>query len=476
MVVSLVVSGIGCKDKPKQHDPRADLRNEVTQTSACDGAEPHGTGALAWFHDDYAAALACAEERELPLIIDMWAPWCHTCLSMKNFVLVDKALAPFADRFVWLAIDTDKEVNATVAGKFPQTAWPTFFAVSPKTEAVQARHVGSASITQFREFIVQAEKNHANDLADRGELTPVANALREADREAIAGRYSEAQGLYREAIDKSPATWNRKPEVLVSLIGAYYKGESWAGCIELANQHMDATGSTASAADFAYYASACAEHVDDAPGNKALREKLLARVMSVVDDDNAPISIDDRSDAMVIVRELHTLLGDEDAAKKIAERQLALLERAASKAPDAFAAMTYNWPRSEVAVYLGRGEQLIAALEKSATALPREYDPPYRLGWIYYKLGKHDLALETTTRALELAYGPRKARVQGLIADIHNARQDVRAEREARAAVIRIYEGLPAGQKSAKAEQQAKDDLEALNKNALEAKDTKKKS
>jgi tetratricopeptide (TPR) repeat protein len=470
LAVSLVVASAGCKDKPKQHDPRAEADKPVSQESACDGAEPDEANTLRWFHDDYNTALACAAEREVPLIIDMWAPWCHTCLSMKHFVLIDKSLAPLSERFVWLAVDTDKEVNAPVSATYTQTAWPTFFAVSPDSEAIQGRHVGSASIRQFREFLVQAEKNHRADKADRGDLDPVANALREGDREAIVGHYTKAKGHYLEALEKSKPNWSRRPEVLVSLIGAYYKGKDYPGCVDLAEKNLDKTGSAASAADFAYYSNECAGEIKgDDRRVKALRGKLLSRVMEVVDDEGAPLSVDDRSDALRVVRELHLALDDESTAKQIAERQLNLLERAASKAPNDMAAMTYNWPRAEVHVYLERGEQLIPALVTSAEALPKEYDPPYRLGWVYFKLGKHAEALQHTKKALALVYGPRKARVQGLIASIHEARGDVTAERQARAAVLKIYQDLPEGQKSPKREKAAKEALEALNAKAREA-------
>ena len=77
---------------------------------------------------------------------------------MKHYVLVDPGLAPLADRFVWVAIDTDKPKNAAVLTKLKVEAWPTFFVVGPDDESVQARFIGAASVKQFREFLLQGER------------------------------------------------------------------------------------------------------------------------------------------------------------------------------------------------------------------------------------------------------------------------------------------------------------------------------
>src|SRR5688500_7485568 len=65
-----------------------------------DAAAAHGSSR--WIEDDYARALAEARKKKVPLVIDMWATWCHTCLSMQNYVLTEANLAKHWDRFVWL--------------------------------------------------------------------------------------------------------------------------------------------------------------------------------------------------------------------------------------------------------------------------------------------------------------------------------------------------------------------------------------
>src|SRR5262249_25461603 len=52
---------------------------------------------LVFLEDDMAGARARASAAGKLLFVDAWAPWCHTCLSMRNFVLSDPSLAPLAE-------------------------------------------------------------------------------------------------------------------------------------------------------------------------------------------------------------------------------------------------------------------------------------------------------------------------------------------------------------------------------------------
>ncbi|MBC8073103.1 MAG: hypothetical protein IAG13_32570, partial [Deltaproteobacteria bacterium] len=106
--------------------------------------------------------------------------------------------------------------------------------------------------------------------------------------------------------------------------------------------------------------------------------------------------------------------------------------------------------------------ELVPALEQSVTDMPTEYDPPYRLAWLLLEAGKPDDARAAAEQAERLAYGPRKARVQGLLAQIHAKRGDRAAERAARAAVLATLEALPADAKNPEAIAKAKTELAAL--------------
>ncbi len=406
---------------------------------ACSKAKQHG--AFAWIEDDYPAALACAKEKHVPLVLDLWAPWCHTCLSMQSTVFMDKSFAADAPKFVFAALDTDRDGNAAAVAKFPLSAWPTFYVVSPD-EAVLSRFIGSASIAQFHAFLDTGTR------AMGGGTDGPDTHLLAAERAQALKDYPAVEKELVAALASAPKTWARKPDALVALIGVRHKVGDTAGCVDLAEKSLDDTGNSASASDFLAQAMECVKDRETAEPvqTKKLRERAVARWQQLLEDPTAPLSVDDRSDAMANLRETLETLDKKDQALAIAEKQRALLDDAAAKAPTPMAAMTYNWHRAEVYVYLGRPLQLVPSLEKSAKDLPREYDPRARLGWLLLKAGKLAEAAKWTDDALKLVYGPRKVRVLNQRAEIANKQNDKAAERLFREQIVKTLEALPPSQ------------------------------
>ncbi len=397
------------------------------------GAEAKGGGearaaddpaGIVWRHDDYPAARAEARARGRRLVVDLWAPWCHTCLSMKQTVLRDPALAPYADRFVWLALDTDRPVNAATVAKFPPAVWPTFYVIDPEAETVEARLLGAAGIAQFRAFL---------DGAGQG-------TARAADRLAAAGEHRAAEGAYGKVL-AAGLERARRPALWVSRINAAYRSDDIPRCLAVAEAGLGEVGDghTPAAADFVYYVDACVERAGLDARGRALLERGLTVIDAALGAARAPLTVDDRSEALRIAREVHTTLGDPAAARRRAITQRALLDRAAEGAAPA-TAMTWNWPRAEVYAYLGEPATLVPALEASARALPGEYDPPYRLAWVRLKAGDAEGARAAATQALARVYGPRTVRVWLLLAEIEAARGDRAAERKALAGVVAALE------------------------------------
>ena len=464
-MASGVTAGLlaGCNGKDKAADKPATVGSvgSAAPKDPCPAGEAHGP--LTWIEDDYAGAVACAKAKHKPLMIDMWAPWCHTCLSMKATVLADAALAPLADRFVFLSLDTDRPSSAAAVGKFPLTNWPTFFVVEPEQETVQGRWLGAASITQLRAFLKDGESAALAAMGGTG-LDPLLQQVRDGDQAANRKDLAAADRAYGAALAAAPADWPRRSDVLVAQIAARYKQGDIGGCLDLALSAAGATGNTANATDFLVWALMCADDkAADAAKAKAVRELTVARLQPLIDDATAPLSIDDRADAMLNLREALAALGHTDEARAVATRQLDFLADAAGKAPDAWTAMTYNWPRAEVHVFLDRGQELAPALEKSAADLPREYDPPYRLAWVLLKSGDAAAAQPWIDKAAALAYGPRKVRVLGLAIEIAKANGNVAVERAARNALIGTLERLEPGHEQPETLAKAKAELAAMD-------------
>lgn len=450
---------VACKSEPPAQKSQpvpvpAAAPGVATGTAIDPCAKAVTEGQMAWIRDDYPAALACAKQKKLPVVVDLWAPWCHTCLSMQTTVFTDPSFAGERDKFVWASLDTDREQNAAALTKLAISAWPTFYVIGAD-ESVLARFVGAASVQQFHDFLAAGAKAQAGGIA-------AADArLLGAERALAIKDYDTADSELAAALAAAPKDWAQRPEVLNSMILTKYKKHDDAGCLAVADEHMAETGNAAAASDFLVTAMSCADdRAKDEPARvKTLREHAVARWKQLLADKTAPLSVDDRSDAMASLREALDALGKKDEAKQIAEAQRTLLDDTAAKAPTPLAAMTYNWPRAEVYVYLGKPLDLVPALEKSAKDLPDEYDPRARLGWIYYKAGKLPEAAQWTDKALEQVYGPRKGRLLTQRADIAAAAGDKAMEKKLREDAVKLYAGLPAGQQAPEALAKAKQAL-----------------
>ena len=407
---------------------------------------PADDDVLPWYVDDYAGALADAKKSDRPLVMDLWAPWCHTCLSMKSTVLANPALSMVAERFVWLALDTDKAANFEALAKFPPKLWPTFYVINPEG-VIQAQLQGGATIEAFLAFL---DRGFAGAQEGRSEdAALVAGSpefqLREGDRAVTESRWADAEAAYERALAMAPAQWDAQARVRLTRLSTRYRQRDWKACFDLASRDLERAflGHTPAAADFVYYLHACAKHVENGPRRRGVLQRGLASLYGLFADAHAPLTLDDRSEALRIAREIHMELGQRPQARGLAETQRLLLEEGVRIAKSPKEAMTFSWPRAEVYVWLGRGADLVPHLAVLAEALPDEYDPLYRLAWVRHTIGQSTEAVETITAAEALAYGPRKARVLALSAKIHAAAGDAKGALAARQAVVTLLEGLP---------------------------------
>jgi thiol-disulfide isomerase/thioredoxin len=428
---------------------------------ACTG-KGETKGPITWFEDDWDGAVACAKQRDVPLVLDLWAPWCHTCIAMQTTVFVDPSFAAKASQFVFAALDADREVNARAVGKYATTAMPTFYVID-NDEQVLARFVGAATVKQFQDFI------DAGARAAKGGIAAADARLQSAERALAVKDFATADAELTAAIAAAPPGWPRRAEAVAALQSTKKKRGDIIACIEISNANLEQVGRTATATNFWATAIECAGLAAGAGSVapevldvKSVQDRAITLLESVCTDPGSDLSVDDRAEALGYLRDAQKARGNKDAATATAEKLRALLDDAWAQAPTPFARMAHIWPRAEVYAWLERPLDLVAEYEKLSTELPAEYDPPARLGWLFLKAGKHAEAAVWTDQALALVYGPRKARLYNQRAEIAAAAGDKRTEKKMREDAVKLWESLPAGQQNPDALAKAKATLAAL--------------
>ncbi|AKF84034.1 Tetratricopeptide repeat-containing protein [Myxococcus fulvus] len=403
----------------------------------------HAGAPLPFIEDDYARALAEAKAKGIPLFVDVWAPWCHTCRSMKAYVLSDKSLARHADRFVWLEVNTDLTQNAAFQEKFPIEFWPTLYVIDPRAEKPLLRFAGSATVSQLEKLFEDGER------AYKGGVTGAEALLARGDALHAEGRSTEAIETLTEALAEAPADWSRRGRALESLMTAMYGAMQVEPCAKKALELLPGTPRSLSWANAAMFGLMCAVSMpEDAAGVKELRAGLEAKVVDAMGAPVIEMSGDDRSglyEARLMAREVAK---DEAGKKVLAEEWLTFLEAEAAKAPNPEARTVFDSHRMGAAMKLGTPERAIPALEQSEKDLPQDYNPPARLATLYRTVGRLDDALAASDRALARVQGSRRLSVMSGRVDILVARKDTAAAVKTLEEALAFAKTLPAVQTS----------------------------
>jgi thiol-disulfide isomerase/thioredoxin len=357
-------------------------------------------GSLDFIEDDYPKAVATARAQHKPLFVDFWATWCHSCLSMQRYVLSDPGMRPLAQEVVWSAVETETEKNKPVVDKFPVDSWPTFLVVDPDTEKVLGRWLGSGSVQEMRAFVQEGIKTYRA----KGALDPASVAQRQGDSLRIAGDMAKAAVAYGRAVQLSKPDDPQRPErvnLYVSSTARERTPEALKACMEIGLKEMNGMPDSAVGADLVSLASLCASRLPhETPEVAKVRTAGIARLRQLLGKSDAPLSADDRSDALATLSELLDDTGQHGAALAAMRDRAQVLEKAAAAAPDATMASTFDPHRMETYIYLGelpRAEQLLAQREKE---MPGDYNPPARLARVLLKEKKLPDAERAVDRAL----------------------------------------------------------------------------
>lgn len=435
---------------------------EPSAPSAAPGRPPELRNGIPWYEDAAEAAFTAARASAKRVVVDLWAPWCHTCLSMQSVVLTRDNLPALAERFVWLAIDTEREENAPLLERLPVTVWPTFYVVEPgpadaASVEIRGRWLGAASAEQFARFL---EESDAAPATEKGE--PPASALAAADGLAAQGRHAEAAAAYAALLARLPSAWPRRPETRVAQMTALWKARDIDTCLRVAETALDETGDSASAVDFSHYALECAAQAPPSTGRgAAVRRAVTRRLEPLCKLGTEALSPDDRADACDKLAAARAAAGDADGAKQATQARLAVLERA-SFGKVSEQALTYDWARTDALLQLGRAEEALVIATEREQQLPDNYNPPHYRAKSFKALGRWQEGLAAIERALSLAYGPRKIGLLSLKVDLLlGAGRDAEAKATLREQ-LEHYRALPTGQRQPAAEARVEQRLREL--------------
>jgi thiol-disulfide isomerase/thioredoxin len=379
-----------------------------------------------FIEDDYARALAEARAAKKPLFIDAWAPWCHTCLSMRSFVFNDAALSPIADKLIWLAIDTEKPENAPFLAKYPMNTWPTLWVVDAEHETPTLKWPGSATAPELAQLLTETSLDSKSDAAT---IAASASFLR-GKRASAAGTAKDAIAEYRAALTTAPANWTRRPQASEALASALEESKDRAACVEFARTQWSQLARGTSRANVAASGLRCA--LDSAGTiDASARAALVSAVTQIAHDAGEPILADDRSSLFEMLVSMYADAKDDAAAKRTAAAWAAVLEREASRATTPGARAVFDAHRLEAYFALGVPERALPMLNASKQDFPSDYNPRFRLARAYLELRNFDEALAAVDEALARVYGGRELRVRSVKVDILLARGDAPAAKEA---------------------------------------------
>ncbi|MBK7857337.1 MAG: thioredoxin family protein [Archangiaceae bacterium] len=414
----------------------------LTACATASGARDDAERGVTFIEDDYPAALKLARERNVPLFVDAWAPWCHSCVFLREHVLRSPQLQRADKRFVFLAIDTEREQSAAFLEKYPVDNWPTLFIVDPQREQAVLKWLGTATVEQLEKLLDDGERAARASGPAQDPLT----LLAEADR--LYAERKDATAAYRAALAALPQDHPRRARAVESLINSLY-GRDPQQCATAGAELAPALPRGPSFVNAVVLSLSCAS---SAPVGAPWRAGAIATLEPLAEEAlGLPgILADDLSGIFELLVDLRSERRDQDGAQQLALRWLSFLEAEAAKAPSPAARAVFDPHRVGAAVAAKQPLRAEAALLQSEKDLPHDYNPPARLGIIYREAGRLDDALAAINRAFPKAYGPRKLRLYEIKSSIYARKSDVAAQRATLEEAVSYGKALPAAQRPEK--------------------------
>jgi thioredoxin-like negative regulator of GroEL len=450
-----LMAALACSRQPQ---PVAEQKQEVVAEQK---QAPVSHGALPFIEDDYERALASARERNVPVFVDVWASWCHTCLSMKQYVLTDPALAELSGSFVWLAIDSERRDNAAFLQRFPTRNLPTLWVVEPSTQAPLLKWIGAATareLTGVLEDVLQARTTQPDAPPTAAGAAELNTLWLRAQRASAAGETEQAIGFYKRALALAPPDWSHRAQSAEALSMRLSESDQYAATVELAAREAQAMPTSTARLNVVLNAIDSGEELPaDAPQRAAL-PALIALGTSLAETPSEAVLLDDRSSLYLSLVSVLKASNPEES-KRLARSWSNALDAQAARETEPVRRRVWDPHRVDAYLALDEAARAVPMLEQSEREAPEDYNAAARLARVYLTLQRLPEARAAIDRALPLAKGPRKLRLYTLKADILEAAGDKAGARTA------LAEALDFGRSSQLQTQHAKQ-LTAIERRA----------
>ncbi|MFZ5439528.1 MAG: thioredoxin family protein [Myxococcota bacterium] len=382
-----------------------------------------------FIEDDYGKALKTAKAQKKLLFVDAWAPWCHTCLSMKEQVFTRDAFKAFEKDVVFAAVDTEKAKSAAFLEKFPIEVWPTLLFIDPQKETVVLKWLGSADEVQMQALL---------EAARGGQGT-----LREADDALAAGNSGIAAEKYRAAIDAGEV----KARTVLSMVSAMTLAKQYEPCTRTTLEQLPLFTVAADRVAALTWGLGCALELPEGKLKSSSLDQLVREGTKALTLPG--VVADDTSGLYELLVEERAAAKDDEGTKKLAAQWLAFLDAEAAKAKAPSERAVFDPHRVSAALKAGQAEQMIAPLLQSEKDFPKDYNPPARLAAIYRELGRTDEALAAIDRALgKCKEGPRKLRLFDTKAGLLDKKGDAAGKKKVLGEALKYAKKLPKSQVS----------------------------
>jgi putative thioredoxin len=181
----------------------------LTRTGGNGGSTPAAAAPGAYVKDgsiETFAADVIAASREVPVIVDFWAPWCGPCKQLGPLIEKVVTEAKGAVRLVKINIDENQEI----AQQLRIQSIPTVYAFR-NGQPVDG-FMGAIPESQIRAFVQQLTGGAAG-------ASPAENVLAVADEAFASGDLSTAAQAYAQALQEEPG----EPKAVAGLARCYLK-------------------------------------------------------------------------------------------------------------------------------------------------------------------------------------------------------------------------------------------------------------